>query len=61
MIHPPSETYFSCGLCRSIRYVCSVSIMVICKITVLKRTFHEDLAEEYVQMKTGKCDEFEDG
>ena len=35
--------------------------MVKCKITVLKRTFHEDLAEEYVQMKTGKCGEFEDG
>ncbi|MHA2246798.1 MAG: TIGR04076 family protein [Candidatus Hodarchaeales archaeon] len=35
--------------------------MVKCKITVLKRTFHKDLAEEYVQMKTGKCGEFEDG
>ncbi|MHA1968432.1 MAG: TIGR04076 family protein [Candidatus Hodarchaeales archaeon] len=35
--------------------------MVKCKITVLKRTFHEDLAEEYVQMKMGKCEAFEDG
>ena len=35
--------------------------MVKCKITVLKRTFHEDLANEYIQMKTGPCDEFEEG
>lgn len=35
--------------------------MVKCKITVLKRTFHEDLANEYIQMKTGPCNEFEDG
>ncbi|MFX0209055.1 MAG: hypothetical protein ACFFDT_23930 [Candidatus Hodarchaeota archaeon] len=34
--------------------------MVKCKITALKRTFHEDLTEEYVQMKIGKCGEFED-
>ena len=35
--------------------------MVKCKITVLKRTFHEDLAKEYLQIKTGPCGEFEDG
>ncbi len=35
--------------------------MVKCKIIVLKRTFHKDLAEEYVQMKMNKCEAFEDG
>ncbi|WP_371804554.1 TIGR04076 family protein [Candidatus Lokiarchaeum ossiferum] len=35
--------------------------MVKGKITVLKRTFHADLAEEYLQTKTGPCGEFEDG
>ena len=35
--------------------------MAECKITVLKRTFHEDLASEYVQKKAGMCEAFEDG
>ncbi len=43
-----------------IRLTNRVNKMVRCKITVLKRTFHKDLAEEYLQTKTGKCGEFED-
>lgn len=35
--------------------------MAKCKITVLKKTFHEDLANEYVQKKAGMCEAFEDG
>jgi uncharacterized repeat protein (TIGR04076 family) len=35
--------------------------MVKCRITVLKRTFHEDLAEEHLQSRTGKCGEFKEG
>lgn len=35
--------------------------MTKCKITVLKRTFHEDLATEYCQGQKSLCDAFKDG
>ncbi|MFW9916916.1 MAG: TIGR04076 family protein [Candidatus Thorarchaeota archaeon] len=35
--------------------------MAKCQITVLKRTFHEDLAKEYCRRETGICEAFEEG
>ncbi len=35
--------------------------MAKCKITVLKRIFHEDLVNEYYQEQKGLCDVFKDG
>ena len=38
--------------------------MPLCKITVLKRTFHRDLVEEYLEEECkppGPCECFEDG
>lgn len=35
--------------------------MVKCKITVLKRTVHQDLADEYCKSKIGICTKFKDG
>lgn len=35
--------------------------MVKCRITVLIRTFHEDLVNEYVEMDMNKCSAFNDG
>ncbi|MHA2295002.1 MAG: TIGR04076 family protein [Candidatus Hodarchaeales archaeon] len=35
--------------------------MVKCKITVLKRTVHQDLADEYCQPKTGLCTSLKEG
>ncbi|MHA1995335.1 MAG: TIGR04076 family protein [Candidatus Hodarchaeales archaeon] len=35
--------------------------MVKCKITVLKKTIHQELADEYCKTKTGICTRFEEG
>jgi uncharacterized repeat protein (TIGR04076 family) len=35
--------------------------MATCKITVLKRTIHQDLADEYLEGDIGPCDRFQDG
>ncbi len=35
--------------------------MVKCKITVLKRTLHQDLVREYCQREVGLCTAFNDG
>ena len=35
--------------------------MAACKITLLKKLFHEDLAEEYCLKETGACSLFEVG
>ncbi len=35
--------------------------MVKCKITVLRKTFHQDLANEYCRRETGLCEAFEEG
>lgn len=35
--------------------------MARCRITVLRREFHSDLAEEYCGKDTGPCSLFEDG
>jgi uncharacterized repeat protein (TIGR04076 family) len=32
-----------------------------CKITVLKRTIHQDLVDEYLDGEMGPCDQFQDG
>ncbi|MHA1975922.1 MAG: TIGR04076 family protein, partial [Candidatus Hodarchaeales archaeon] len=35
--------------------------MVKCKITVLKKTIHQELADEYCGTKTGICTKFKEG
>jgi len=35
--------------------------MAKCKISVVKKTFYEDLAKEYCRKETGMCTAFEDG
>jgi uncharacterized repeat protein (TIGR04076 family) len=32
-----------------------------CKITVLRKTFHKDLAETYCRRETGPCESFKEG
>jgi len=32
-----------------------------CKITVLKRTIHRDLVDEYLEGEMDRCDQFQDG
>ncbi len=32
-----------------------------CKVTVLKRTIHQDLVDEYLKEEMGPCEHFQDG